>query len=116
MRSTKNNFNQGDIKMANKDTEIKATENAAISDEELDNVSGGLGSVNLGSRAVNTLDKNKFKVVDNSRCPTCGNLLTSIAYQKDDPSVVTSNSSSIRCEKCNTLIVKKINPNAEELM
>ena len=102
--------------MANKDVEIKTNENTAVSDEDLENVSGGIGSVNVGSRPCITLNKNKFQVTDASRCPTCGNLLTSIAFQKDDPSVVISNSSSLKCEKCNTIIVKKINPGADEFI
>ncbi|MBO5842016.1 MAG: hypothetical protein J6R46_03370 [Clostridia bacterium] len=99
--------------MANKDVELKVNETAAVSDEELDSVSGGLGSAKIGGRAYNNLNMEKVRLVDGSRCPNCGSLVASVAFQKDDPSSVISNSAPVKCPKCNTVILKKVTPDAE---
>ena len=85
--------------MASEKNEIKANENAAVADEELKDVSGGVNYIEFGGYgATFQMGESRVKVINGKSCPSCGGTIGKIP--------LTPGPSGVKCEKCGTLILE----------
>ena len=85
--------------MASEKNEIKANENAAVADEELKDVSGGVNYIEFGGYgATFQMGDSRVRVINGKSCPSCGGTIGKIPLMPGP--------SSVKCEKCGTIILE----------
>lgn len=78
---------------------IKANENAAVADEELKDVSGGVNYIEFGGfGATFQMGESRVRLINGKSCSSCGGTIGKIA--------LGTAYSGVKCEKCNTFIVE----------
>ena len=78
----------------------------AIDDKELEAVAGGVQLLEFGMvGSTSDLGINRVKVIDGSKCPTCGSTIGVLAYGADGDLCV-------KCEKCGVTILDKFRSDA----
>ena len=85
--------------MASEKNEIKANENAAVADEELKDVSGGVNYIEFGGYgATFQMGDSRVRVINGKSCPSCGGTIGKIPLMPGP--------SGVKCEKCVTIILE----------
>ena len=85
--------------MENLKNELNAQENAPISDEELNAVSGGTVYIEFGGfGATFQTAEIRVRVINGKSCPSCGGTIGKIP--------LTPGPSGVKCEKCGTPILE----------
>ena len=90
--------------MASEKNEIKANENAAIADEELKDVSGGVNYIEFGGYGATFQmgGESRVRLINGKSCSSCGGTIGKIAYL----TVLGAAYSGVKCEKCSTIILE----------
>ena len=89
--------------MASEKNEIKANENAAVADEELKDVSGGVNYIEFGGYgATFQMGDSRVRVINGKRCSSCGGTIGKIALC----TALGTAYSGVKCEKCGTIILE----------
>ena len=85
--------------MASEKNEIKANENAAVADEELKDVSGGVNYIEFGGYgATFQMGESRVRVINGKSCLSCGGTIGKIPLMPGP--------SGVKCEKCGTIILE----------
>lgn len=83
--------------------EMKAKENAAVADDELEDVSGGVNYIEFGGfGATFQMGESRVRVINGKSCPSCGGTIGKIALC----TALGTAYSGVKCEKCGTIILK----------
>jgi hypothetical protein len=84
--------------------QLNANENATVSDEELNDVSGGAAYIEFGGfgATIQMGGESRVRLINGKSCSSCGGTIGKIAYL----TVLGAAYSGVKCEKCNTVIVE----------
>ena len=83
--------------------EMKAKENAAVSDDELEDVSGGVNYIEFGGfGATFQMGESRVRLINGKSCSSCGGTIGKIALC----TALGTAYSGVKCEKCGTIILE----------
>ena len=83
--------------------EMKAKENAAVADDELKDVAGGVNYIEFGGfGATFQMGESRVRLINGKSCPSCGGTIGKIALC----TALGTAYSGVKCEKCNTIILE----------
>lgn len=97
--------------MKDLNSEQNKKKNNAVSDDALNDVSGGVNYIQMGEFAATFQTQAigcKVRVINGKSCPSCGGTIGKIA--------LGSASSGVTCEKCNKLILENYTTNDIEII
>ena len=83
--------------------EMKAKENAAVADDELEDVSGGVNYIEFGGfGATFQMGESRVRLINGKSCSSCGGTIGKIALC----TALGTAYSGVKCEKCGTIILE----------